>query len=170
MKYLLIALLTSLSGTSHALTSDQNQPLEITSESAELRQQSGYAVYTGSVRLTQASLQIYSDKIELYFKDKKFHEAIISGKKPKQAYFQQTPTKGEAPVRGKADRIVYAGDDDEIRLLGDAAFCQKGSEQKGKRIIYDMKSDIMKAKARTRTVFRPDSAPGNCDHIQSDYR
>jgi lipopolysaccharide export system protein LptA len=157
-----------------ALPDDRDQPIEILSETAELRDQEGYAVYSGSVRMTQGSLEVDADKIELFFKESDLERAVIYGGKDKQAYFQQTPNPGEKPVRGLSDRIVYQSSDSQIRLLGtserEAIFCQKGSEQKGQRILYDTNTDVMKAKARTRTVFRPDSAPGSCDHIRSPHR
>lgn len=167
-------LLTLLPLSAIALPSDRDQPIEIISETAELRDKEGYAVYSGSVRMVQGSLEIDADKIELFFKNSDLEKAVIYGGKDKQAYFQQIPNPGEKPVRGLSDRIVYQSNDDQIRLLGnkkrEAIFCQKGSEQKGQRIIYDINNDVMQAKARTRTVFRPDSAPGNCDHIQSPHR
>ncbi len=157
-----------------ALPDDKDQPIEIYSESAELRDKEGYAVYSGSVRMTQGSLEIDADKIELFFKNSDLEKAVIYGGDKKQAYFQQIPNPGDEPVRGLSDRLVYQSNDDQIRLLGtkdrEAVFCQKGSEQKGQRILYDTNTDVMKAKARTRTVFRPDSAPGNCNHIRSPHR
>lgn len=157
-----------------ALPDDKDQPIEIYSESAELRDKEGYAVYSGAVRMTQGSLEIDADKIELFFKDSSLEKAVIYGGDQKQAYFQQTPNPGEKPVRGLSDRLVYQSSDDQIRMLGtkerEAVFCQKGNEQKGQRILYDTTTDVMKAKARTRTVFRPDSAPGSCDHIRSPHR
>ena len=170
----LFALLLLLSPTLHALPNDKDQPLEIISETAELRDQEGYAVYSGMVRMTQGSLEIDADKVELFFKNSDLEKAVIYGGDKKQAYFQQIPNPGEKPVRGLSDRLIYQSNDDQIRLIGtkkrEAIFCQKGSEQKGQRIIYDINNDIMKAKARTRTVFRPDSAPGTCDHIRSPHR
>ncbi len=174
-RFALLPLLTlPLSSPLQALPDDKDQPIEITSESAELRDQEGYAVYSGSVRMTQGSLEIDADKIELFFKDSDLDKAVIYGGEQKQAYFQQIPNPGEEPVRGLSDRIVYQSGDDQIRLLGtdkrEARFCQKGNEQKGQRMLYNTKTDVMKAEARTRTVFRPDSAPGSCDHIQSPHR
>ena len=159
-----------MSLNSYALQTDKDQPVEIDSDFAELRDNDGYAIYSGNVRMVQGSLQIDADKIELFFPEKELTRAVIYGGNNKQAYFQQTPKVGEKPVRGSADRIVYQIDPDEIRLLREAIFCQKGNEQKGMRIIYDIEKDIMRAKARTRTIFRPDSAPGSCDHIRSAYR
>ncbi len=172
---IVLALLSSSAPLSlQALPTDKDQPIEIISETAELRDQEGYAVYSGSVRMTQGSLEIDADKIELFFKNSDLEKAVIYGGAKKQAYFQQIPNPGDKPVRGLSDRIVYQSNDDQIRLLGtkerEAIFCQKGSEQKGQRILYDTTTDVMKAKARTRTVFRPDSAPGSCDHIQSPHR
>jgi len=169
---LLLLLLLPLQGV--ALDSDKDQPIEINSDSAELQEQEGISIYSGNVRMTQGSLEIDADRIELFFPEKRLSKAVIYGDKGRQAYFQQIPKKGEKAVRGTANRIVYQVDPDEIRLLGtekgEAVFCQKGSEQKGKRITYDIEKDIMRAKARTRTIFRPDSIPGSCDHIRSDYR
>lgn len=167
---ILFTITTLLSSTLFALPTDKDQPLEINSESAELREKEGYAIYTNDVRMIQGSLQIDADRVEVFFPDKKVSKALIYGDGEKRAYFQQTPNPGEKPVKGTAKRIVYQVDPDEIRLLGDAIFCQKGSEQKGMRIIYDIEKDVMRAKARVQSVFRPDSAPGTCDHVISDYR
>jgi len=172
---ILFAIAILFSSTLLALPTDKDQPLEINSESAELREQEGYAIYTNDVRMVQGSLQIDADRVEIFFPDKKVTKALIYGDGEKRAYFQQIPNLGDKPVKGTAKRIVYQVDPDEIRLLGDdirgeAIFCQKGSEQKGKRIIYDIENDVMRAKARVQSIFRPDSAPGNCDHIHSDYR
>ncbi len=163
-----LLLMFSLSG--HALPTDKDQPVEINSDSAELRDKDGYAVYSGNVKMTQGSLEIDAERIELFFPDKELTRAIIYGGERGQAYFQQAPKTGEKLVRGSADRIIYQIDPDEIRLLQNAVFCQKGSEQKGMRIIYDIEKDIMRAKARTKTVFRPDNVPGSCEHIRSAYR
>ncbi len=157
-----------------ALPTDKDQPVEIISEMAEFRDQEEYAVYTGSVRMTQGSLEIDAEKVELYFMNGELDRATIYGSASKQAYFQQQPDIGEKLVRGLANRIIYKASDDKIRLIGtkqeEAYFCQKGNEQKGMRMTYDIEKDIMKAKARTRSVFRPETAPGSCDHIRSPYR
>ncbi len=166
----LLALLCLLPLNTYALPTDKDQPFEINSESAELREKEGYALYSGDVRMTQGTLEIDADRVELFFPEEELERAVIYGDEDKRAYFQQIPKEGEPLVKGTASRIVYQISPDEIRLLGDAIFCQKGNEQKGKRIIYDIDKDIMRAKARTRSVFRPKSKPGSCDHIHSDYR
>ena len=168
-----LSLLLTAPLTALALPTDKDQPVEIISQTAELHDQKGYAVYTGDVRMTQGSLEIDADKIELHFTDGELDSATIYGSSSKQAYFQQVPNPDEQPVRGLADRILYASGKDEVRLIGskqEAIFCQRGSEQKGNRIVYDINKDIMRSQARTRTVFRPDTAPGSCEHIRSPHR
>ncbi|EEZ79651.1 MAG: lipopolysaccharide transport periplasmic protein LptA [Thiotrichales bacterium] len=153
-----------------ALSTDRDEPLQINSESAEMRDREGYAIYSGSVRLTQGSIEIDADHIEVFFPEQEITHAVIFGDDKRRAYFQQLPKDGVKLVRGTANRIIYQADRDEIRLLGDAIFCQDGNEQKGERIVYDTKKDIMIAKARVQSIFLPGKKPGSCSHIKSDYR
>ncbi|MBT3197679.1 MAG: lipopolysaccharide transport periplasmic protein LptA [Gammaproteobacteria bacterium] len=170
MKPLLLLLLFAVPGASHALSNDRDQPVEINADSAELREKEGYAIYTGTARMKRGSLEVDAEKIQLFFKEKKFSKAVIYGGEGHRAYFQQRPSAGEALIRGTANRIVYETSDNEIRLINKAVFCQNGTEQQGERMVYNTQTNIMKAKGRTRIVFHPENALNSCDHIRSDFR
>jgi lipopolysaccharide export system protein LptA len=126
-----------------ALPGDREQPIQIDADSAERSEKTGITSYIGSVELTQGSLNILSDRIDIYTVNGEVDHAIATGER---AYFTQQQSIDKAPVKAWALTIKYSLNDEIINLLGDARIEQDGSVVNSPEIDYYAEQELVKAK------------------------
>lgn len=162
----LIPLLTSLSlallpGLVMAAKSDFKKDIEVFSESQFLDGKNKKSILIDNVQVTQGSLSIQADRVEVEAGDGKGKEIFIATGKP--AVYSQTLDDGRV-VEARAFEIRYEVANRTISLTGDAELNQNTSVVKGESIIYDMDKEQLKATGdgsgsedgRVRTVFSLD--------------
>ena len=136
-------LLFVISGTAFALPGDRDKPIQIEADSAERSEQTGVTSYIGSVELTQGSLNILADRIDIYTINAEVDHAIATGER---AYFTQQQTIDKEPVKAWALTIKYSLNDEIINLLGDARIEQDGSIVSSPEIDYYADKELVRAK------------------------
>ncbi len=124
-----------------ALSSDRQQPLEVSADHVVIDQRSGTATYRGNVEIQQGSLFLQADKLELHQANNrlKFMEADGS-----PARFGQQADNGRV-IRGEADHLHYDAATGRITLSGDGQIQHGGDRFSGERIIYDSISGRVEA-------------------------
>jgi lipopolysaccharide export system protein LptA len=137
------AILFAISNIVLALPGDREQPIQIDADSAERSEKTGITSYIGSVELTQGSLNILSDRIDIYTVNGEVDHAIATGER---AYFTQQQSIDKAPVKAWALTIKYSLNDEIINLLGDARIEQDGSVVNSPEIDYYAEQELVKAK------------------------
>jgi lipopolysaccharide export system protein LptA len=140
------ALLYAISGFALALPGDRDQPIKIDADSAERSEKTGVTSYIGSVELTQGSLNILADRIDIYTINGEVDHAIATGER---AYFSQQQSIDKQPIKAWALTIKYALNDEIINLLGDARIEQDGSTVNSPEIDYYADQELVKAKGGT---------------------
>jgi lipopolysaccharide export system protein LptA len=136
-------LLFAASGFVLALPGDRDQPITIDADSAERSEKTGVTSYTGSVELTQGSLNILADRIDIYTINGEVDHALATGQR---AYFTQQQSIDKQPIKAWALTIKYALNDEVINLLGDARIQQDGSTVTSPEIDYYAEQELVKAK------------------------
>jgi|TARA_B110000902_G_scaffold267307_1_gene360212 lipopolysaccharide export system protein LptA len=136
-------LLFAVSGSVLALPGDRDHPITIDADSAERSEKTGVTSYIGSVELTQGSLNILADKIDIYTINGEVDHALATGQR---AYFTQQQSIDKQPIKAWALTIKYALNDEIINLLGDARIEQNGSTVTSPEIDYYAEQELVKAK------------------------
>lgn len=123
-------------------------------------EQRGITIYEGNVELLHGVLSINAARIEVNDKDKKIKKITALGN---PAIFSQAKTNTSGPIKARSNRVTYDVRKGSLTLTGDASIQQSGSEFSGEQIIYDTKTEIVKASGsenepskRVRVVLQTD--------------
>lgn len=141
---LLIAALVScvLSAPLTALESDRDQPVQIESDSARFDEQQGVTSYSGNVRLTQGSIELLADRIDLISENGEIVELVATGA---PAHYEQLPEPDAQKLIARANSIRYQLSQDLIELVGQASLSQEGTTLSGGQILYDVRQHVLRA-------------------------
>jgi len=169
-EYCLICLLVA-SLPAWAEKADREKPINIEADNLKVDDAKKIAVYEGHVILTQGTLMITADRIEIRQDDQGFSSGDATGK---PAYFRQKMDpkevgKGTAKSDPKAEfaegwaaRIEYDGHGDKVKLMGQALLKHGDEELRGNLITYDGTTEFYQAQGsiggtpgRVRAVIPP---------------
>ena len=161
---LLSVLLLTQAGTSWALSTDREQPIRIVSDSADIDDKSGIAIYKGSVVMTQGTTQLTGDIVTIKSQNRTVSEVIAVGK---QAHYKEQQDGDQGEIKSWGNTIHYYIDKEKVVLLESARVEQKEDVVKGKRIDYDMKTQRISAQSdrkgsegdRVEMLFQPKTTP-----------
>ncbi len=144
-----------------ALSTDQDQPIEIEADAAELDDRTGITVYSGNVIVTQGSMYLHGNKMTItYNDDNSLKSATMLGT---PASFRQTPdTKSQGEINGKGIRIDYLPAENMLKLTEEAELTQNGKLFRAYKIDYDTeKSKMIARKAVAGETTPSGKAVGN---------
>lgn len=163
----LIPLATSImlaiaSGEVLASEEDFSQPIKIGSNTQFIDGKNKTALYKEDVLITQGSLVIKADEVEVIATDGSGREIFIARGKP--ASYSQSLEDG-TPVSAKANEIRYEVVNRTISLAGSAELQQDTSKVQGDKITFDMITEQLLAtggagkngEGRVTTVFTPET-------------
>ncbi|NCA87852.1 MAG: lipopolysaccharide transport periplasmic protein LptA [Gammaproteobacteria bacterium] len=151
-------------GPAQALESDQQQPLSLESDAAEMDEAKRLSVYTGKVIVRQGTLEIRADQVTIHHAEDKRPELIIATGQP--ATYQQQVEGEQRPIQAEALRMEYQATKDEITLIDQAVVFQGADTFRSDRIVYDRLNARVKAgtsaqgKERVRIQITPQTEPG----------
>jgi len=139
---LALALGLSLTGSTWALESDRDQPIQLAADYADIDESTGTSIYKGDVDLRQGTLRLRADVVTVYHVDRKPKRMIAEGGPVK---FQQQSKDGM--VRGEARRAEYEVNTENLVLIGNALVVQGQDSMRSDRIVYDRVRSVVKAGA-----------------------
>ncbi len=125
-----------------ALESDRSQPIELAADSVDIDEGKGVSVYKGDVDLRQGTMRLQADVVTVHQRGRKPAKIVAEGRPVK---FQQQSKKG--PVKGRARRVEYQVDSENLTLAGDAVLIQGKDSMRSDRIVYDRVRAVVKAGA-----------------------
>lgn len=145
-----------------ATLDDRRQKIDIASDRATLNQNTGAAVYTGNVRITQGSMKIQAAEVQITRQDNGGIVAIIRGA---PALFQQRLKENEPPVTATANRIIYDSNSKIVKLRGNAKLDRNGDTITSDAIDVDNGSGKLNAggKERVKMSFEPPPPPADAN-------
>jgi lipopolysaccharide export system protein LptA len=155
-------LLGIASGAVQASEEDFSQPIKIGSNTQFIDGKNKTALYKEDVLITQGSLLIEADEVEVIATDGSGREIFIARGNP--ASYSQSLEDG-TPVSAKANEIRYEVVNRTISLAGNAELQQDSSKVQGDKITFDMITEQLLAtggagengEGRVTTVFTPDT-------------
>lgn len=140
-----------------ALKSDNEQPIEIEADFAELDDEEGTTVYVGNVIVTQGSIRMTGDRLRVNFtKERDLKDAYLEGP---PATFKQTPDNAEHDVEGEALLIEYHALENFLYLIEQAKVTQGERLFQGHRINYDTEKSIITARSARAGMADKDEQP-----------
>lgn len=137
--------LSSHSSPSLALSSDRQQPIHISSNSAQRNESKGITIYTGAVEMNQGSLKILADEVVIHSTQNKISKIIATGT---PAQYQQIPEENRPLITAKGDTIEYLINAERLQLTNNASLHQSdGTTMTGSKINYDIKASVVRAES-----------------------
>lgn len=144
-RVILSGILLLLSFTAYAV-SDSEMPVDVSAYTVVIDERSGLSTYIGDARITQGSLLISAEKIQIFSKNQGIIKVIAIGTKNKLAHYQQNQNNRTNFVKATARNITYFIDTQLIRLVGKANLTQGFDSFSGDVLNYDIKKDKLIAK------------------------
>jgi len=147
-----------------ALPEDREQPIKVQAKKLEANRSKNLSVYSGDVIISQGSLQIRADRVEVHGNAEGEISRVIATGKP--AHFQQQVQQSQSPVKARARRIEFTVSSDELHLSGEAHVDRDGNTLTAEKIDYDLKSEQMQAQGqsgdgRVEMIWKPEKKQEN---------
>ncbi len=131
--------------SAQALPSDRDKPIRIQANKANLDDRQGIAIYTGNVILTQGTIELRGDRITIYRDNAGTIKKLVAVGKPARYQEKTDPAKGVLHAYGLT--IEYLAQQEKVHLIKQAKVNQDGNVFTGDRIDYDLKTDLVNARA-----------------------
>lgn len=145
----------------HAERADRNKPLVMEADRPGiLDYQRQVLVFNGNAVVTQGTMVLRAERIELRERPDGYREAIAIGANGKPASWRQRRDGVDETVEGSADRIEYDGRADTLRFVGNGAVRRlRGStvsdEITGSTIVWDNTTEVFKVEGGTTSAANP---------------
>ena len=141
--------------TGLAATGDANQPVNVKADQSEFDERAGIQTLSGNVEITQGTLMVKADEIQIELKNGALFRIIGTGN---PIEFQQETDDG-AIMSGESSRIEYNTETTQITFSGNARFERPGQQLTGSSITYNISKLTFKAsgdkKGRVNIVLQP---------------
>lgn len=150
-----------LANQSQALSTDKNQELVVLAESAVVDKNTGSSVHSGNVTISQGTLTIAADEVEIITSNDGVVIQIIAQSHQESdqlAHLEQQPDNKE-PVYAEARKISYFLQEERIHLSGNVTLRQSENEYIGELVDYDINQGIVNL----------DSGPDSEDRIRIKF-
>lgn len=134
---------------------DASKPINVKADQSDFDEKAGIQTLTGNVEITQGSLTVKADSIQIELKNGALFRIVGKGA---PIVFQQQADSG-AIMRGQSNRIEYDMQTTQITFSGAARFEKPGQKLSGNSITYNMSDLTFKAsgnkKGRVNIVLQP---------------
>jgi len=126
---------------------DSTLPVEVTSESLRVDQETGQAFFVGNVIAIQGELRLSADEVEvIYTEDQTEIETMIA-----VGHVVITDVDEAA----ESQHAIYYLLKDEIVMTDDVLVTQQGSTISGERMIIDLETNTGNMQGPVRTILTP---------------
>ena len=112
---------------------DNKEPIHIQASTMTLDDAQKVSVFSGSVKMTQGTIQILADKVEVSQDPNGITTAKAWGN---PVSFEGRSAKTNKQVRGWANQVEYREKDESIILIGNARVISEGDEIRAQTIRY----------------------------------
>jgi lipopolysaccharide export system protein LptA len=126
----------------HALEADRDLPFQINAAAVDVDQRTGVSVYRGNVVLTQGSMRIEADRVEVRTVKGSLTQVLATGKPVRlRALLEDS----DSELRADAERVVYRAATFDVELTGNAWVRQGTDEIRARQIVYSLADHGMSA-------------------------
>lgn len=156
------ALLTS---PAHAEKADRDKPVNLEADTVTLDDVRKISVYQGNVILTQGTLMLRADQVQVTQNASGLDKISATGR---PASFRQKVDGRDEFIEGFSSRIEYDGVNSQLELIGQAQLRRGSDELRGAQISYNANTEFYKVvgqpdaktpAGRVRAVIRPKPRP-----------
>lgn len=140
---------------------DRDKPVNLEANTVTLDDIKKLSVYEGNVILSQGTLMLRADRVQVVQKNGELDTVTATGR---PVAFRQKLDGREEYIEGFADRIEYNGGTSDLELIGQARLRRGADELRGARISYNASTEFYKVvgqpgaqspTGRVRAVIRP---------------
>ena len=140
---------------------DRSKPVNLEADTVTLDDIKKVSVYQGNVILSQGSLTLRADRVQVTQNANGLDKISASGR---PAAFRQKVDGREEFIEGFSDRIEYDSANSQLELIGQAQLRRGGDELRGAQISYNGNTEFYKVvgqpdaktpSGRVRAVIRP---------------
>ena len=131
--------LSMLVSAAHAERADRDKPLNIEADRAEMDDKTNTAKFFGNVLLTQGTLMLKANELEVKQDNGAFEIGIAYGE---PAYFKQKREGYDDFIEGEAKLIEYETTTETLRMFQDAKLWRDGDKVEGNFIKYNSVTEI----------------------------
>ena len=145
----------------HAAKGDRSQQMVLEAErSGVIDEQAQTTVLTGNALVSQGSMLLRADRIEIRTLPDGFRAATAVGSRAAPASWRQRRDGPDETVNGGAERIEYDERANTLRLVGNASLrrlrgAAVSDEITGAVIVWDNASEVFKVEGGARSVGNP---------------
>ena len=136
---LLVCAVIAFAGPACAEKADREKPVHLEADRVSVDDAKQLAVFEGSVVLTQGTLQIHGDRMEVRQDRDGFRHGTTWGD---LAYFRQKRDGYDEYIEGWAERIEYDGRADKVQMFNRAMMKRSDDEVRGNYISYDGQTEF----------------------------
>jgi lipopolysaccharide export system protein LptA len=149
-----------------AQKADRSQPIQLEADKVVVDDARQIATFTGNVVLTQGSLVIRGERMEVRQDKQGFRHGTTWGN---LAYFRQRRPGTDEVIEGWAERIEYDGRAERVQMFNRALMKRGADEVRGNYISYDATSELFQAsgtagaktgEGRVRAILQPRPGAG----------
>lgn len=159
----LAAALLTVAGSGLALAekADRSKPMVLEADKrGTVDAQKQTTVFTGNVVITQGTLQIRAERVEVQEGKEGFRTAVAFGSALQPAFFKQKRDGIDESVEGTAERIDFDEKNDTLRLSGNPIVRrlrgpQLADEITGTLITWDNRTEVFTVDGGSRTAANP---------------
>lgn len=153
----------ALASSVRAELADRTRPVLLDADSVRLDDAKKIAVYEGHVVLSQGTLTIKADRIDVSQNERGMTSSEATGK---PVLFRQKLEGRPEYLEAEADRVVYDARTAILKLIGSAHLKRGDDELRGAVIVYDTNTERYQAegsaepggKGRVHAIIRPATA------------
>ncbi len=133
--------LSLLSSLVFAMPGDRDKPIEIEAESVFVDESTGFNQFMGDVVITQGSLILSAELIEVQTSDEEVESMVAKGSQQKPAKYIQSQPNQARFIEATAIEITYDVEKGLVFLIGDANLVQGFDSFSGETLEYDINND-----------------------------
>ena len=127
----------------YAEKADREKPINIEAQTGEFDDKTQVARFAGNVILTQGTLSLKADDLEIQQVEGTFNKGIATGNPSR---FKQKRDGYNDYIEGEADRIIYESATETLRMYGNAKLLRDGDVVIGNFIKYNAGSELFEVK------------------------
>ena len=136
---LALTLMLLIAGTAHAEKADREKPINLEADKVSVDDAKQISNFEGRVVLTQGTLIIRGDRMEVRQDSQGFKTGTTWGN---LAYFRQKREGYDEYIEGWAERIEYDSRADKMQMFNRASMKKGSDEVRGNYISYDANTEF----------------------------
>jgi lipopolysaccharide export system protein LptA len=150
-----------LAAPAHAEKADRDKPVNLEADTVTLDDIRKVSVYQGNVILSQGTLMLRADRVQVTQTEGGLDKVIATGR---PVAFRQKVDGRDEFIEGFANRIEYDSGKSQLELIGQAQLRRGSDELRGTQISYNANTEFYKVvgqpgaktpSGRVRAVIRP---------------